>query len=115
MFMMREHRDGVCDVIDFEKATGKVDAVGLRSTRLRDVNRTACYLRNGEVVRVGNKNPRFAQIVLDMPIDAWADIDQAGVAVREVAPQLTTEDGWSSVFLWEPEPVASDRSPARRR
>ena len=79
MFMMLEDQYGVGDVIDFEKATGTVEAVGLRTTRLRDVNGTVWYVRNGEVVRVGNKSQGFAQVVLDVPIDAWADVD-AGLA-----------------------------------
>ena len=51
---------GSATSIDFEKATGTVEAVGLRITRLRDVNGTVWYVRNGEVVRVGNKSQGFA-------------------------------------------------------
>ena len=74
MFMMLEDQYGVGDIIDFEKASGTVEAVGLRTTRLRDVNGTVWYVRNGEVVRVGNKSQGFAQVVLDVPIDARADV-----------------------------------------
>ena len=77
IFMMLEDQYGVGDVIDFEKASGTVEAVGLRSTRLRDVNGTVWYVRNGEVVRVGNKSQGFAQVVLDVPIEAWADVERA--------------------------------------
>ena len=77
MFMMLEDQYGVGDTIDFEKASGTVEAVGLRVTRLRDVNGTVWYVRNGEVVRVGNKSQGFAQVVLDVPIDAWADVAPA--------------------------------------
>ena len=85
MFMLLEDQYGVGDVIDFEKASGTVEAVGLRSTRLRDVNGTVWYVRNGEVVRVGNKSQGFAQVVLDIPIDAWADVDAASAAMLDVA------------------------------
>src|SRR5207237_8818656 len=70
MFMMLEDQYGVGDVIDFEQATGTVESVGLRITRLRDVNGTVWYVRNGEVVRVGNQSQGFAQVVLDVPIEA---------------------------------------------
>jgi small conductance mechanosensitive channel len=37
-----------------EKATGVVEAIGLRVTELRDRDGTVWYVRNGEIVRVGN-------------------------------------------------------------
>jgi small conductance mechanosensitive channel len=103
MFMLFEDQYGVGDVIDFEKATGTVEAVGLRTTRLRDVNGTVWYVRNGEVVRVGNKSQGFAQVVLDIPIDAWADVEAASAAMRAVSHELATDPDWSRVFLAEPE------------
>jgi len=103
IFMLLEDQYGVGDVIDFEKATGTVEAVGLRCTRLRDVNGTVWYVRNGEVLRVGNKSQGFAQVVLDIPLDAWADVDRASQAMRDVSAQMAEEDEWSSVFLSTPE------------
>lgn len=103
MFMLLEDQYGVGDVIDFEKASGTVEAVGLRSTRLRDVNGTVWYVRNGEVVRVGNKSQGFAQVVLDVPIDAWADVDRASDAMRDVSREMAEEEEWSVVFLSAPE------------
>ncbi|HEX3337339.1 MAG TPA: mechanosensitive ion channel domain-containing protein [Jatrophihabitans sp.] len=103
MFMLLEDQYGVGDVIDFEKATGTVEAVGLRSTRLRDVNGTVWYVRNGEVVRVGNKSQGFAQVVLDVPIDAWADVAAASSAMRSVSREMAQEEDWASVFLSEPD------------
>jgi small conductance mechanosensitive channel len=103
MFMLLEDQYGVGDVIDFEKASGTVEAVGLRSTRLRDVNGTVWYVRNGEVVRVGNKSQGFAQVVLDVPIDAWADVDRASAAMADVATEMSREEDWAGVFLGDPE------------
>jgi small conductance mechanosensitive channel len=103
MFMMLEDQYGVGDVIDFEQATGTVEAVGLRTTRLRDVNGTVWYVRNGEVVRVGNKSQGYAQVVLDVPIAASIDVEAASAAMLEVARQMHAEKEWAEVFLDEPE------------
>ena len=103
MFMMLEDQYGVGDVIDFEQASGTVEAVGLRTTRLRDINGTVWYVRNGEVVRVGNKSQGYAQVVLDVPIAASVDIDAASAALREVADEMQAEDEWASVFIGEPD------------
>src|SRR5579875_1645561 len=103
MFMMLEDQYGVGDVIDFEQASGTVEAVGLRTTRLRDVNGTVWYVRNGVVVRVGNMSQGFATVVLDVPIDAWADVATASRAMIAVAREMREEEEWGSVFLSEPE------------
>ena len=47
-------RDTVLTVAAMEKATGVVEAIGLRVTELRDRDGTVWYVRNGEIVRVGN-------------------------------------------------------------
>jgi moderate conductance mechanosensitive channel len=103
VFMMLEDQYGVGDTIDFEKASGTVEAVGLRTTRLRDVNGTVWYVRNGEVVRVGNKSQGFAQVVLDVPIDAWADVAAASQAILDEAERMRAEDTWSGIFLGDPD------------
>jgi moderate conductance mechanosensitive channel len=54
VFMLVEDQLGVGDYVDMEKASGVVEAIGLRVTELRDKDGTAWYVRNGEIVRVGN-------------------------------------------------------------
>jgi small conductance mechanosensitive channel len=103
MFMMLEDQYGVGDVIDFEKASGTVESVGLRTTRLRDVNGTVWYVRNGEVVRVGNKSQGYAQVVLDIPVAATADVAAASAAILSVAQAMRAEADWHASFLGEPD------------
>ena len=57
VFMLVEDQLGVGDFVDMEKASGVVEAIGLRVTQLRDDNGTVWYVRNGEVVRVGQLQP----------------------------------------------------------
>jgi small-conductance mechanosensitive channel len=54
VFMLVEDQLGVGDYVDMEKASGVVEAIGLRVTELRDKDGTMWYVRNGEIVRVGN-------------------------------------------------------------
>ena len=54
VFMLVEGQFGVGDFIDMKEASGTVEAIGLRITTLRDDNGNAWYVRNGEMVRVGN-------------------------------------------------------------
>jgi small-conductance mechanosensitive channel len=54
VFMLVEDQLGVGDYVDMEKASGIVEGIGLRVTELRDKDGTVWYVRNGEIVRVGN-------------------------------------------------------------
>jgi moderate conductance mechanosensitive channel len=54
IFLLVEDQLGVGDFVDMEKASGVVERVGLRVTQLRDDSGTVWYVRNGEVLRVGN-------------------------------------------------------------
>lgn len=54
VFMLVEGQFGVGDFVDLKEASGTVEAIGLRTTALRDDAGNAWYVRNGEVVRVGN-------------------------------------------------------------
>jgi small conductance mechanosensitive channel len=103
IFMFVEDQYGVGDVIDLGPATGTVEAVGLRTTRLRDVNGTVWYVRNGEILRVGNKSQGFAQVVLDVPVPYATDVDAAGAAMKEVADALWKDPDWADVIINEPE------------
>ena len=54
VFMLVEGQFGVGDYVDMKEASGTVEAIGLRITTLRDDHDNAWYVRNGEMVRVGN-------------------------------------------------------------
>lgn len=54
VFMLIEDQLGVGDWVDMERASGEVREVGLRITQLRAEDGTLWYVRNGEVLRVGN-------------------------------------------------------------
>jgi len=54
IFLLVEDQLGVGDYVDMEKASGVVEGIGLRVTQLRDDDGTVWYVRNGEVLRVGN-------------------------------------------------------------
>jgi small-conductance mechanosensitive channel len=103
MFMILEDQYGVGDVIDLKEASGTVEAVGLRTTRLRDGEGTVWYMRNGEIIRVGNKSQQFAQVVLDVPIHAVDDWARAATELAAAGAELYADERWQPSFLGEPE------------
>jgi moderate conductance mechanosensitive channel len=99
MFMVLEDQYGVGDVVDVGEASGTVEAVGLRVTTLRDVNGTVWYVRNGEILRVGNSSQGFAVAVVDFPLAHGTDVDKAVEILKRVAEQVTTTEPISAEVL----------------
>jgi len=56
IFMLIEDQYGVGDSVDVLEIQGVVEKVGLRVTTVRDKNGTLWYLRNGEILKVGNQS-----------------------------------------------------------
>jgi small-conductance mechanosensitive channel len=56
IFMLVEDQYGVGDSIDVLEVQGVVEKVGLRVTCVRDKKGTLWYLRNGEILKVGNQS-----------------------------------------------------------
>jgi small conductance mechanosensitive channel len=54
LFIVLEDQYGVGDTVDLGEASGVVENVGLRVTKLRDSKGTVWFVRNGEILRVGN-------------------------------------------------------------
>src|SRR5690606_39304763 len=91
MFMLVEDQYGVGDVVDLGEATGTVESVGLRVTTIRDLNGTVWYVRNGEILRVGNFSQGYAVAVVDLPIAHTSDVRQAIDVATRVASEVTTK------------------------
>ena len=58
IFMLVEDQYGVGDQVRVGEVEGAVEKVGLRVTTVRDAAGTLWYLRNGEILVVGNKSKR---------------------------------------------------------
>ncbi|MGH3473001.1 MAG: mechanosensitive ion channel family protein [Nocardioidaceae bacterium] len=56
IFLILEDQYGVGDVVNLGSATGTIESVGLRVTRLHDSTGVVWYVRNGEILAVGNSS-----------------------------------------------------------
>jgi len=102
-FMLIEDQYGVGDIIDAGEASGTVEAVSLRTTRLRDVNGTVWYIPNGNIMRVGNMSQQWARALLDVSVSVETDVDQAQEVIKRVADSVWHDPDWRDVILEEPE------------
>lgn len=103
IFMIFEDQYGVGDSVDLGEASGTIEAVSLRVTRLRDVNGTVWYVRNGEIARVGNMSQNWARTVLDVPVDYTSDVAKVRRVLAEVAHDVWADDDFKGVVIEEPE------------
>jgi small-conductance mechanosensitive channel len=102
IFMLLEDQYGVGDVIDVGAAKGTVEAVTLRTTRLRDVNGVVWYVPNGEIKRVGNESQNWARVVLDVPVEYDADLDKVRALLTETAAALAVDPPWDEIIIEDP-------------
>ncbi|MCX7522199.1 mechanosensitive ion channel [Microbacterium sp. STN6] len=113
LFMVVEDQLGVGDVVDVGPATGVVEQVGIRITQVRDVNGTLWFVRNGEILRVGNMSHGWSRVIIDLAIPYDTDVDAVQTAVLEAANGLTTTPKWRSrvldkAELWGLESISDD-------
>ena len=103
IFMLLEDQYGVGDVIDAGDATGTVEAVSLRVTRLRDVNGVVWHVRNGTINRIGNESQGWARAVVDFPVAYDQDLPEVRQTMKDTADQMWQEPRWHDVIMEEPE------------
>jgi small conductance mechanosensitive channel len=103
LFMLAEDQYGVGDIIDVGEAKGTVEAVGLRTTRLRDVEGTVWHVPNGQITRVGNKSQEWARALLDVSVSYDTDLRSAEEVIKDVADSMWHDPEWSARLLEEPE------------
>ncbi len=108
LFMLLEDQYGVGDTVDLGEAVGVVETVGLRITTVRDGRGVLWYIRNGEIVRVGNKSQGWAMVVIDIPI-GFVNSEQAISVLREAARLVAEEPEHQTEFLEPPDVVGVEQ------
>jgi small conductance mechanosensitive channel len=102
LFMLLEDQYGVGDVVDVGPATGTVEAVSLRTTKIRDSDGTLWYVPNGSMVRIGNKTQGWATAVVEIDVDYFADLDQVRSLLAEAADRVVQDPVVGTHVLGEP-------------
>ena len=101
VFILVEDQFGVGDVVNLDGTTsGSVEAVSLRTTRLRAVDGTVWHVPNGEIRRVGNMSQHWSRSLLDIEVGYGTDLDHAKAVIAEEATVYARED---ADVLEEPE------------
>ena len=103
IFMLVEDQYGVGDVITVGDATGTVENVTLRITRVRDVNGIVWHIRNGAIETVGNESQGWARAVIDFPVPFASDLVTIRNVLEATGDAMWNEPTWRAVMLEAPE------------
>jgi small conductance mechanosensitive channel len=99
VFMLFEDQFGVGDVIDAGFATGTVEGVSLRTTRLRDVEGVVWHIPNGQIARIGNKSQQWSRALLDIAVAFSTDVALATDVIQGAADEMLEDPAFSSLVL----------------
>ncbi|MGA0819859.1 MAG: mechanosensitive ion channel family protein [Ilumatobacteraceae bacterium] len=103
ILMLVEDQFGIGDVIDVGEASGVVESLSLRTTRLRSIDGTVWHVPNGEIRRVGNMSQGWSRSVIDVGIGYGSDIDTSLAIMKGVAEGMSNEETWNTKLLEKPE------------
>jgi small-conductance mechanosensitive channel len=93
IFILVEDQFGIGDIVDLDQQTsGTVEAVSLRTTRLRAVDGTVWHVPNGDIRRVGNMSQHWSRALLDVEVAYATDLARAQEVIRAVAHELWHDD-----------------------
>lgn len=105
MFMIMEDQYGVGDLVDTGEIRGTVEDVGLRVTRIRDPSGTIWYIRNGEIIRLGNQSQGWSTAIIDVPVAVDENPTKVIAILEKVAEAAEAAEELSGELLEKPNVV----------
>ncbi len=114
-FITGERQYGFGDVVRIEvtgvsePATGTVEDVTLRVTRLRSVSGEVITTPNGQIVQVTNLSRDWARAVLDVPVPSYVDVSRVTDILRRVGQDAYGDDRLSKLMLDPPTVMGVER------
>ena len=102
IFMLTEDQFGVGDLVRIGDLSGTVQEVSLRVTKLRDPGGTIWYVRNGEVLTLGNVSQGFSSETIDVPVAIDEDPDRVTSVLRAALAGMADEPDWGDTLLEQP-------------
>jgi small conductance mechanosensitive channel len=104
-FILLEDQYAVGDQIDLGLASGTVERVTLRVTRLRDATGEVWWVPNGQIARAGNMTQDWARAVIDVAVARDSEVEQATAAIVEIAEQTVARPDLADRVLEPPRAV----------
>jgi small conductance mechanosensitive channel len=99
MFILLENQIAVGDVVKIKDYAGLVEALTIRTIRLRDLNGNVYIVPFSEVTSVENMTKDYSRFVFDVGVSYHADIDRVMEVLKEVGADLQNDPAFKSEIL----------------
>jgi small conductance mechanosensitive channel len=107
-FIITERQYGFGDVVSItvtgagEPATGTIEDVTLRVTRMRSPNGEVVIVPNGAIAKVVNLSRDWARAVVDVPVPTTVDVNRVNEILREVGREAFRDPALRPLLLDPP-------------
>ena len=99
LFILFEESIRVGDYVDVGKDEGTVEAVGLRTVKLRDLSGNVHVVPNSSINAVMNYSKEFSRTVIDVGVAYREDVDEVMDIIREVGEEMRNDPEYSKNIL----------------
>lgn len=102
LFVLVEDQYGIGDYVDLGEASGEVEELTLRVTRLRSLNGTVWHVPNGEVRRVGNTSQLWSVALVDIDVAYDSDLEETRKLLLSTTQEVCRSEAWTEDVLEDP-------------
>jgi small conductance mechanosensitive channel len=99
LFILFEESVRVGDYADLGKNEGIVEAVGLRTIKLRDVRGNVHVVPNSSIDTVTNMSKEFSRTVIDIGVAYREDVDEVMDILREIGEEMQNDPEYGKNIL----------------
>lgn len=93
IFLLFEGLIGVGDVVEVDGHQGTVEAIGLRVTRLRELDGSLRVVPNGQLAAFTNRSRGWARAVVEVTLPREVPVDAALAVLKRVGEEWARESG----------------------
>lgn len=102
MLILVENQYSVGDAVKLAGVSGKVEAMTLRRTMIRDGDGTLYVIPNSQITTVANQTRDFSVATINVSVDFSADPDTVTALLKDVATGVRNDPAYRDVFLDDP-------------
>ncbi len=103
LFILLEDQFGIGDVVTIGTASGSVEDISLRITRLRSADGTVWFVPNGDIRQVGNQSMEWSRAIVDVTISYDNDVNVVMAALAQEISALQKDPIIGAAILETPE------------
>jgi len=109
LFILFEDEYSKGDVVQIAGIVGEVEYLGLRITKLRDLDGTCHVVPNGEVKIASNLTKDWARVNMNISVGYGEDLDRVSEVINRVGREMAEETYWRGLIMETPQVLRVDK------